>query len=327
MNDPTEDQDEPGLPAAAGLHVVLGASGSAGLAIVRALADAGHPVRAVNRSGNAPVPPGVETMAADITTRDGVLAAVAGAVTVYMAAQPDYHRWPELFPPMLEGVIDAVALDAGKLVMVDNLYGYGPGSSPMTEETAERATDGKGAARRKLTEMLLEAHRSGRLRVVIARASDYFGPDADNSAITALAVASVARPKAALRWMGSLDAAHSAAYLPDIARAYVTLGTDERADGEIWHLPHSAAITGTEFLGLVNVNLPEPRKSRVVSRLMLRIAAPFHKISKEALPISYQWTEPFIIDDTKFEKVFGPFERTPIATAVAATVAAYGPVS
>ncbi len=223
---------------------------------------------------------------------------------------------------MLERVIDGVAAVGAKLVMVDNLYGYGPGPGTMTEDTPERATDRKGGVRRAMTTMLLDAHQSGKLRVAIGRASDYFGPRADNSGITALAVEPVAAGKT-LRWAASLDAEHSVAYLPDIARAYVTLGTSDRADGEIWILPHGAPVTGRRFLELVNATSPQPLKIGVISKIMLTMASPFHKISKETLGILYQWSEPFVVDDGKFQTVFGPFEITPLEEAVRTTAEWY----
>lgn len=305
-----------------GLHVVLGASGGAGNAIAHALRDAGLDVRAVNRRGDAAVPAPVERRAADVSTPDGARNAVADATVVYMAAQPPYHRWPVEFPAMLQNVIEATAAAGAKLVMVDNLYGYGPGSSPMGPDTPERAEDAKGAARRTMTQRLLEAHREGRLRVAIGRASDYFGPHADNSAITALAIEPTVDGRK-IRWTGDLDVPHSVAYLPDVARAYVTLGTDDRADGAIWVLPHEPAPTGREFLGMVASTLTNEARTGVVTKTMLRLASPFHRISKETLDIAYQWCEPFVVDDTGFQNTFGQFETTPLAEAVATTVRWY----
>ncbi|MDJ0953602.1 MAG: NAD-dependent epimerase/dehydratase family protein [Acidimicrobiia bacterium] len=301
------------------LHVVLGSTGGAGNAIARALAEAGLRVRAVNRSGKADLPPEIELLAADITIDDGATAAVSGASVVYMAAQPPYHRWPEEFPPMLERVI-AVTADVGaKLVMVDNLYGYGPDAGTMSEDTPERANDTKGEVRRRMTRMLLDAHESGRLRVTIGRASDYFGPRAENSGVTALSFQPIADGKR-LRWLGNLDAPHSLAYLPDIGRAYVGLGTSDVADGRVWILPHHGPITGRDFLETINGQLPEPLPTGAVSKAMLRLAAPFHKISKETLGIAYQWTDPFVVDDSRFRAAFGSFETTSLDAAIATTV-------
>lgn len=297
------------------LHVVLGASGGAGNAIARALLEAGHTVRGVNRSGTADLPGDVGMVAADITTTAGITSAVAGAAVVYMAAQPQYHRWPEEFPAMLDNVVRGTAAVGARLVMVDNLYAYGPGASPMTEQSPERATDKKGIVRKEMANSLLAAHRRGDLRVTIGRASDYFGPRAENSGITALAIAP-ATSGGRLRWLGSLDAPHSVAYLPDIARAYVALGTSDAADGHIWILPHGKAVTGGEFLAGVNAVTGRAAKVGVVSKFMLQVAAPFHRISRESLPLVYQWSEPFVADDSKFQGVFGPFAATPLEEAI-----------
>jgi len=303
------------------LHVVLGASGGAGSAILEALGEAGLPARGVNRSGRpGRVPAEVEWVVADLADPAALARAVAGAAVVHMAAQPAYHRWPQEFPAMLDAVVAATAAQSARLVMVDNLYAYGPGASPMREASPQRATDPKGRTRAAMSDLLLAEHRAGRVEVVIGRASDYFGPHGENSGITALAIAPVSGT-GALRWVGRLDVPHSCAYLPDVGRAFVLLGTAPDVTGRIWHLPHAPAVTGAQFLGMVNDALPTPRPAKRLGMGMLRVAAPFHRISKETLSIAYQWTEAFVVDDREFRARFPDFEVTPLDAAVARTVA------
>jgi nucleoside-diphosphate-sugar epimerase len=302
------------------LHVVLGASGGAGSAIVEALCGAGLPARGVNRSGRpGHVPAEVDWEVADLTDPAALARAVAGAAVVHMAAQPAYHRWPQEFPAMLDAVIAATAAQSARLVMVDNLYAYGPGASPMHESSPQRATDPKGRIRAELSDRLIAEHRAGRVEVVIGRASDYFGPHGENSGITALAIEPVSGT-GALRWVGRLDVPHSCAYLPDVGRALVLLGTAPDVTGRIWHLPHAPAVTGAQFLGMVNDSLPSPRQAKRLGMGMLRVAAPFLRTSKEILSIAYQWTEPFVVDDRAFRARFPEFEVTPLSGAVADTV-------
>lgn len=305
------------------VHVVLGASGAAGSAILAELVRCGIPARGVTRSGRpGGAPPAAQWATADVTDVESLVAALAGAHVVYMAAQPAYHRWPQEFPPMLAAVVEAASRVGARLVMVDNLYAYGPQSSPMAEDSPQRATDRKGRTRAQMVDMLLAAQAAGRVEVVIGRASDYFGPAAENSGITALAIEPVTG-KGKLRWMGSLAAPHSCAYLPDIAGAYVALGSADGVTGRIWHLPHAPAVTGREFLTLVNEALPEPRPTAVVSTAMLRLAAPFHRISRESLSIAYQWTDPFVVDDSAFRDRFPDVVTTPVDVAVERTVEWY----
>ena len=68
------------------LHVVLGATGGVGQALVQALAVQGAQVRAVNRRGRASVPASVEVMAADLTNRESTRA-VCQEATIAMLKQ------------------------------------------------------------------------------------------------------------------------------------------------------------------------------------------------------------------------------------------------
>jgi nucleoside-diphosphate-sugar epimerase len=299
------------------LHTVLGATGGAGRSIAEELIRQGHRVRSVNRSGSH-LTGTEEAIAADIETADGALKAVAGSDVVYLAAQPPYEKWQGRFQNMLRNVIDAVERHGAKLVMVDNLYMYGPGSSPMTEASPMRASDKKGRVRIEMVEMLDAATARG-VRVTSGRASDYFGAHGENSAITSLAI-EPARTGKAPKWMGRTDVAHSVAYLPDVARAYVILGTDDRADGLHWILPHCDTVTGAEFLEAVTTAAGLPASSGRISKPMLYMAAPFHTMSREGLGVHYQWSEPFVADSSRFESTFGPFETTPLATAVGETL-------
>jgi shikimate 5-dehydrogenase len=74
--------------AAGKRHVVLGAAGGTGSAVVRELAAHGLRVRAVTRRGTGDVPEGVEQVAADVGTAEGARRACEGAAVVYHCAQP-----------------------------------------------------------------------------------------------------------------------------------------------------------------------------------------------------------------------------------------------
>lgn len=301
------------------LHVVLGASGGTGSAIVEELLGRGYRVRAVSRSGRAPE--GAEGMKADVSDPEGAKAASAGASVVYHAAQPDYTRWPEEFPPMTDAVVEGAAAAGAKLVFADNLYMYGQGSpQPLREETPQEATGKKGRTRILMAERLLEAHRSGRVRVAIGRSSDYYGPRGTGT-IAGDTVFGAALAGKTVRWPGSLDAPHTFNYLPDMARALVTLGEREEADGEVWHLPAAAPITGRRFMDLVSREVGRPARVSVTSRTAIRLAGLFSPFIRELSETMYQFEKPFVSDASKYEHAFGPSGPTPHEVAVARTVA------
>jgi nucleoside-diphosphate-sugar epimerase len=206
------------MNAADQLHVVLGASGGAGSALVRELAGRGQRVRAVSRKPAPDLPEGVEPLAADAADPAQTRTACQGATVVYHCAQPPYQRWAAEFPPLTQSIADAAASAGARLVYADNLYAYGPVQGPLTEDLPARATTRKGRVRTRMAQRLLAAHRSGTLQVAIARSSDYYGPGGANSFVGDILFGAAAKGKRA-RWLGRLDVPHSREQLGAARRA------------------------------------------------------------------------------------------------------------
>jgi nucleoside-diphosphate-sugar epimerase len=305
--------------SAPGDHVVIGAGGGTGSAVVSELAGRGLRVRAVTRSGRGEVPEGVEQVAADVSTAGGARQACEGAAVVYHCAQPPYTKWSELFPSMTHAILDGAAGAGAKLVFADNLYMYGPPDGAMTEETPHRAQGKKGRTRIGMAEAVLGAHAHGRLRCTIGRSSDYYGPRGTASTGGENIMKPALRGKRA-RWLGSLDQPHTLNYLEDMARALVTLGERDEADGQVWHLPAAEPLTGRQFLKLVFEEAGYPPKVGVASRPMIRMGGLFNPLLRELNETLYQFERPFVSDASKFQAAFGPFEPTPHREAVRRTV-------
>jgi nucleoside-diphosphate-sugar epimerase len=301
------------------MHVVVGASGGIGGALVRELARRGHGVRAVNRAGNATVPGGVERLAADVATPDGAKAAAAGAAVVYHCAQPPYTDWPAAFPPLTEAIAEGAAAAGAKLVLADNLYLYGPLDGPLTEDLPAAATGPKGRTRAQMAERLLDLHRQGRLRVAIGRASNYYGPGGLASVTGERLFHAVAGRT--VRWVGRLDQPHTLSYLEDVAAGLATLGEREEADGRAWHLPAAEPLTGRQFLELVVA--ASGGRSRIATNpaAMTRLAGLFVPLIREVGEVLYEFQAPYVVDWSRYRQAFGPYAPTPHAEAVARTVA------
>jgi nucleoside-diphosphate-sugar epimerase len=308
------------MPSTSDLHVVLGASGGIGGAVVRELARRGHRVRAVNRAGDAGVPAGVERLAADVATAEGIKAAAAGAAVVYHCAQPPYTDWPAAFPPLTASVVDGAAAAGAKLVLADNLYLYGPHDGPLTEDLPAAATGPKGRVRAQMAEDLLAAHRQGRLRVAIGRASNYYGPGGLLS-VTGERLFRAALAGRTVRWVGRLDQPHSLSYLEDVAAGLVTLGEREEADGRAWHLPAADPLTGRQFLQLVVEATGGRSRIATNSATMTRLAGVFVPFIREVGEVLHEFQAPYVLDWSRFRQAFGPVTPTPHPEAVARTVA------
>jgi uncharacterized protein YbjT (DUF2867 family) len=95
------------------MFLVSGATGNVGGELVRALAGAGLPVRALTRSGQAPdFPPGVAVAAGDLNQPDSLAGALAGVSGVFLLA--GYADMPGLLARVAEaGVQHVVLLSSG----------------------------------------------------------------------------------------------------------------------------------------------------------------------------------------------------------------------
>jgi nucleoside-diphosphate-sugar epimerase len=191
----------------------------------------------VNRSGRANVPEGVEVVGGDAADSTFTREVSAGASVVYFALNPPYNKWPELFPRLQAGVLEGAVSARAKLVAVENLYMYGPTDGrPITEDLPYATNTRKGAVRARMSQELMEAHTSGRVRVAIGRASDFFGPRVLASAAGEQVFGRAVKGKSA-QIVGDPDQPHTYTYAPDIGKGLVILGAREEALGRAWPCP------------------------------------------------------------------------------------------
>jgi len=305
-----------------GLDVVFGATGAIGSCVVTQLVHAGREVRAVSRGGQAP--DGAQGVAADASDPAQAARVAAGASVIYHCASPPYTQWPELFPPLTHSILDAAESTGAKLVFADNLYAYGPVDGPLREDLPAIASGRKGRTRVEMAAELLAAHRNGQARVVVGRASDYYGPHGTGSTAGETVFGRILAGKKP-QWPGRLDQPHTFHYLPDIARGLVVLADRKEADGQIWHLPAARPLTAQQLFDMIAtaVGQPVPVHASIASPALLAVAGIFSPLLREMRETTYQFRAPFVIDASKFEVAFGRLEPTPHGDAIRQTVAWY----
>jgi nucleoside-diphosphate-sugar epimerase len=299
------------------LQLIIGA-GPVGRSTALELAAQGHEVRLVTRTGTGPLHPSIERITCDASELGALVPHATGASAIYNCANPPYHRWTTEWPPLAAAVLAAAESTGAVLVLMGNLYGYGPVDHPMTEDDPLRATSVKGSLRARMWNDVLAAHTAGRVRATEARASDFFGPGATNSHLGEQMVPPVLRGKTA-RVVGNPDVLHSWSYIPDIARALAVLGTDERAWGRPWHVPTAPPRSQHSVLDQMAARAgAPPARLKPLPGWMLRAAGVFQPMTRELIEIAYQFESPFIIDSTAFETQFG-LSATPFDESIDAT--------
>ncbi len=312
-------------------------AGPVGTGIARALAGQGCRVRVITRSGSGPSGPGIERTAADASDAPRLASLTEGATVIYNCANPPYHRWPALWPPIASALLGAAERSGAVLVTISNLYGYGPArdslgadgydaAHPMTEQTPLAATGHKGLVRAQMWRDALAAHQAGRVRVTEVRASDYLGPGA-SSVLGDRLVPRLLRGQA-VSVLGRADRPHTWTFTADVAAMAVLAGREERAWGRAWHVPSCPPKTQREVIDdiaraarrywpggaqdpggpeppMVRNPPSEPVRVREVPVALLRAAGLAAPLMRELTETLYQFRADFVMDSGAAQRTFG----------------------
>ena len=182
-------------------------------------------------------------------TRPSPPGSAAGADVVYFCLNAtNYDRWAEEFPPLQRGVLAGAQAAGARLVVLDNLYAYGPTGGRDLVETMQAQADleqGRHPGRDDRRTARGAPGRPGRgghrPRLGLLR------PGATQSALGETVFGTALTGRTA-QVMGNPDQPHSYSYTPDVAAALITLGTQPGATGEVWHLPVAPARSTRQII-------------------------------------------------------------------------------
>jgi nucleoside-diphosphate-sugar epimerase len=301
-------------------HVVVG-KGPVGTTTARLLAEAGHDVLVLSRSGGISTAQ-IEHRAVDAADAQALTAATTGADVVYNAVNPAYPAWATDWPPVAAALLTAAESAGAVLVTMGNLYAYGRPAGVMTPQSPLAATDTKGRVRARMWQDALAAHNAGRVRVTEARASDFVGPQVPGAQSHLMRQLDTLRAGRRAWVIGDPDVPRSWTYLPDVAATLVALGSDERAWGRAWHVPSSPPRSQREALGdLARALGRTPGPVTGVPWPLLRAAGLAVPMLRELVDVRHQWDAPFVLDWSQTTSTFG-LTATPWDDVVRASVGA-----
>lgn len=303
----------------ADLHVVFG-GGQIGPPLARLLRDRGHAVRLVRRSG--PGPDRIETLHGDAGDPEFAIRATQGAVAIYHCLNPAYSAgdWARELPRFASSLIAAAGRASARLVVLDNVYLLGrPNGRPLDEDSPVAPCSRKGEIRARVNEQWTSAHARGDARIVVTRASDFYGPGG-----TGTYFGDAFWPKALATGVAQtpvrLDTPHTYHYTLDVVAGLAALGeADDGVTGRWWMLPAAPAVSTAELIARVGRALGRELELQEMPRWLLGALGLFVPILRELAEMGYQWNEPFTVNDARFRARFG-LTPTPLDAGVPALV-------
>jgi nucleoside-diphosphate-sugar epimerase len=303
------------------MHTILGINGTTGPSLAAALRKRNIAVRGVSRR---PFPGDWEHVQADILIPAELADAIKGSEVVYLIVgfTYDINVWRRDWPVAMRNTIEACLAIRAKLVFLDNVYALGLVGGPMMENSPIRPNSKKGQLRADLDATLLRAFNDRGLRGCIARSADFYGPNCLTSVLNSTVFDRHAAGKSAFV-MGRADKIHTFTYTNDIGPALAILGTDDRADGQIWNLPTDRSPwTQADWVKASAAAFGVKASYTATPTFMLRIMGLFSTLFREMIEMNYQYTHDYVFDSSKFERTFG-FQPTPVTQGLEETVAYY----
>ncbi len=310
--------------------LALGASGSFGGAVADELLRRGKRLRCLARD-----PPklaarfgqarGIEILKGDAEDAAALQRAAEGCGVIVHSVNYPYHLWRAHMEPVTANVIAAARRAGASILFPGNVYGLGPPrAAPFTETAEMRPNSRKGALRVTLEAAMAAETARGGPRLIILRAGDYFGPTARNGMVDRI-FGNAAKGRA-MEVFGRLDIPHQWAYLPDLARIAADLleMADRLAPAETVNFAGTVVPTTRGFLREIAAAAGYPDLAiRPLPWWLLRLAAIFSPLLRELVEMRYLFDDSVIIDDPRRRALLPDFAPTPLADAIAATLASY----
>ncbi len=282
----------------------------------------GHRVRAVvsepgRRLG---LPAGTDVRGADLLDPQAVRRACDGADVIVHAANTPYPEWPQLVPRLAANALGAAEATGALLAFPGNVYVYGRvRTNPVGEDHPMEPHTTKGRIRLEIERSYLEAHRTGRARVVIPRYPDFYGPNVLNELVRPIFEGALGdRP---CRWPVNADVPHEFILIDDAAAAMVKLIETPEAHGRAVHVPGPRPITPREFIRLAYQAEGHALQLRVYSRGMIRLAGLFNREIRATVEMLYLFEEPLLLDGSLYRSLTdSPPPGTPYEEGVRRTL-------
>lgn len=299
------------------VKVVTGA-GPVGWTVASQLANAGHRVRILTRSGSGPDHELIERRRVDARDPAPLLEAMTDADAIFHCIHGSTYSaaaWRRELPAAERTVLQAAGKAGAVAVFPESLYSYTAPGAVMTEAGPRGASGGKRGVRTEL----LAARAASATPTVSVVASDFFGPRVLTAHAGERMVPRILAGKR-ISVMGRADVPHSFTYVPDLAAAMIKAAATAEAWDSVLHAPTNPALTQRELAAAFAsaAGLPAP-KVGAIPGWVVRAGGPFSAELRELKETLYQFQRPFAMDSTASEERLG-LSPTPLRIAAAETV-------
>lgn len=273
--------------------LILGARGRFGRNAAQAFTQAGWQVRRFRRG-------------------DDLDAAARGVDVIVNGWNPAYYDWARDVPRLTRDTIRIARQNSATLMIPGNVYLYGPNAPEIFgPDTPQLATNLLGRIRIEME----AAYREAGVQTIILRGGDFIDTTASGNWFDIIITPKAKRGR--IVCPGAPDVPRAWAFLPDYARAMVTLAEMRDSLGQFEDIPFPGyTLSGQQMAAAIAEVTGRAQRIKRFNWTQVRLLAPFWKLAPHLLEMRYIWSLPHRLDDTRFAQLLPDFVPTPMHEAL-----------
>ena len=281
--------------------LILGSTGRFGRHAAEAFWNAGWGIRAFDRG------------------RDDLMQAASEADVIVAGWNPPYTDWATQMLPLHAQIQRAAKASGATVILPGNVYVFSPDTAtPWGADTPHRAANPLGQLRVQLE----QSYRDSGVQTIVLRAGDFIDTETSGNWLDKVILSKLARNR--LSYPGRQDAAHSWAYLPDLAQAAVLLAEQRRELAVFEDVAFAGyTLTGKQLTDAIAAATGRPVRTTQMAWWPLKLARPFWPMARHLLEMRYLWDLPHSLNEDRFKALCPTFRATPLDEAMANLVSPF----
>lgn len=304
-------------------HIVIGANGNAGNAIVEKLVSLNKKVITITRDGifkNKEIASKVEQIKGDIMDVEKLLLKLSDVSHIYNAVNIPLWEWKDKLMKVTDNFIELADRLNAKLMVVDNLFMYNKNITKMREDSPTNPPTKKGKLRLEVSKKYIKSSEDKGFDLVILRGSNFYGPKVVNSVLGDRLFLKVLNDEYAMIF-GDFSQDHAYTNITDYAEAMVSLALSTNKH-QIYHAPNDSPIKLSEIVKIIEKELKRPVKYKNPNKIVMKLVGLFNKLAREYYEMLYQFEQPFLVDHSRYSLEYTP-RITPIEKGISETIKWY----
>lgn len=284
---------------------IIGAGGTIANCLAPLIINKNEPLRLLSRSGYSMA--GADCKKVAINNQKELSVAIKDSKVVILLVGIEYTtaQWQIQWPTIMDNCITSCIENNVPFIFFDNVYMYGKVDGIMTESTPFNPCSKKGEIRATIASHLLQQIKKNNIRASIARAADFYGPQAEEKSFLHQLVLNNLQAGKKAQWMVNAKVPHSLSYTHDMAKGLYLLAHDENTLNQTWHMPTAKpALTGEEMIAMAANLMGQNNKYMNLSKWMIKSVGWFNKEVAESVEMLYQYEYPYLFSSEKFENHF-----------------------